>query len=104
MKLFTNALKQLQDRELRIEDQRCVNVLGQLAEQCAADGGLSGTDLPGKLHETAALAEAIKQVSQRFAVVRAHIHETRIGDDGERRLREPEVGAVQARHDRREQA
>ena len=50
----------------------------QLLEQGAAEGGFARAHLAGELHKTLALANAIQQMVERFAVLGAVKEESRV--------------------------
>ena len=54
--------------ELRVEDEREVDVGGQLLQEAPADAGLAGPHLTGELDEAAVLSDAVDQVRERLAV------------------------------------
>src|SRR3546814_15899661 len=85
----------------RIVNERDIDLVELLLKQRADDGGLAGTDFACQLHETAVLARAIEQITERFLVARRHVQISRVRGDRERHLLELAKLAVHACEPRR---
>ncbi len=73
VQLITDARQQFAGIQPRVEDQRDIDILRQLLQQGSAQSGLAGAHLAAQHHEPAAHTDAIQQVRQRLAVLRAQI-------------------------------
>ena len=91
---IANRRHKLQWRQLRIENQREIDILRHLFEQGTNERGLPCADLPGELHEAPTLLEAKQQVRQRLLVGLAEIHVSGIRSNAEGSFLQPEIGFV----------
>src|SRR5690606_4860652 len=88
--LLADVLEKIPRRELRIEDQRDLGLLGKLLEEAADQRRLARADLAGELDEAAAFGDAVDQMSERVGMPAAQVEVPRIRRDRERFLVEPE--------------
>ena len=79
-----------------IEDQRGGKIAVELFEHRAAEGGLARADFAGHLDKAFALANAVKQMVEGFAMLRAVKQEPRVRRDVERRLGQAVIVQIHA--------
>ncbi len=80
--------------QARILDGGHDNILVELAEQGADEGGLAGAHAPGKQQKSLAVAHAVDQYRQGLPVLAPQPQEGRVGADLERLLRQSVEVAV----------
>src|SRR5690606_19159832 len=82
--LVEDVLDELARRQLRIQDQRDLGLLGELLEDAADQRRLAGADLAGQLDEAAALGDTVDQMRERIRMAAAQEEIPRIRRDRER--------------------
>jgi len=90
LELLENRREKNRPRNLRIQDQRDVGLIGQLLEQCANESRLAGADLARELNEAAAMGHPVDEMCERIGVALAQKEIARIGRDRERFLAQAE--------------
>src|SRR6185436_2299714 len=71
--LVAHRGQELDGAEPRVEDEREVDVGGQLLQEASTHTGLAGAHLASELNEATVLAHAVDQVRERLAVSPAHV-------------------------------
>ncbi len=80
--------------QLRIENQRNIDLCRYLPEQGAHERRLAGADFAGELDETAAFGDAVDEVSEPLAVTFAHEQITGVRRNRERFFVEPKEACI----------
>ncbi len=86
LELLENRREKYGSRDLGIQYQRDIGLLGQLLEERSHERRLARADLARELDEAAAVRNTVDQVRQRVGMALAQIEVARIGRDRKRLL------------------
>jgi hypothetical protein len=81
---------QLDVREVGVEDERALDVGGQLAQERAAEGGLAGAHVADEGHEPLLAGDAVEETGQDLVVAFRPEEEAWVGRENEGRILEAE--------------